>query len=136
MSRVRVGCASFVASTILAGVVILVAQGQPPAEPQMRGDGPSPTAKPFNITRADPELDTVVSPKAKLETLAGGFGINEGVLWIRDGNSGYVLVSSLIDNVMSRSRPTVKSPSSWRRPDTVATTPTTLACRREPAEHT
>ncbi len=105
MSRVRLGCASFVASVVLAGAVVLVAQGQPPTEPQMRGDGPSPMPKPFSITRADPELDTVVSPKAKLETLAGGFGINEGVLWIRDGKSGYVLVSSLIDNVMYKITP-------------------------------
>jgi gluconolactonase len=37
--------------------------------------------------------------------MASGFGINEGVLWIRDGNSGYVLVSSLIDNVIYKITP-------------------------------
>jgi gluconolactonase len=78
---------------------------QPPATPQMRGDGPAPPPKPFSITRVDPGLDAVVSPNAKLEELASGFGINEGVLWIRDGASGYVLVSSLIDNVMYKITP-------------------------------
>src|SRR2546422_10484967 len=73
---------------------------RPPVGPQMRGDGPAPTPKPFNITRIDPALDAIVSPNAKLEVMATGFGINEGVLWIREGNSGYLLLSSLIDNVM------------------------------------
>ncbi len=72
----------------------------PPVGPQMRGDGPAPAPKPFSITRLDPGLDAVVSPKAKLETMAGGFGINEGNLWVPDGKKGYVLVSSLIDNVI------------------------------------
>ena len=41
-----------------------------PAEPQMRGDGPAPEARPFSITRADPALDQIVSPDAKLLELA------------------------------------------------------------------
>ncbi len=73
---------------------------RPPAGPQMRGDGPAPTPKPFSITRVDPALDAIIAPDAKPEALASGFGINEGVLWINDGNRGYVLVSSLIDNVI------------------------------------
>jgi gluconolactonase len=90
------------------GIVLSAAQAppaapgaaRPPAGPQMRGDGPSPAPKPFSITRSDPGLDAVVSPGAKAEVMAAGFGINEGVLWIRDGGSGYLLLSSLIDNVM------------------------------------
>ncbi len=79
--------------------------GRGPAGPQMRGDGPAPAPKPFSITRSDPALDAVISPNATIETLATGFGINEGVLWIREGNSGYVLVSSLIDNVIYKITP-------------------------------
>lgn len=75
---------------------------RPAPGPQMRGDGPAPTPKPFSITRADPALDAIIAPDAKPEVLASGFGINEGVLWINDGGRGYVLVSSLIDNVMYR----------------------------------
>jgi gluconolactonase len=79
--------------------------GRGPAGPQMRGDGPAPAPKPFSITRSDPALDAIISPNAKIETLATGFGINEGVLWIREGNSSYVLVSSLIDNVIYKITP-------------------------------
>jgi gluconolactonase len=78
---------------------------RPPAGPQMRGDGPAPAPKPFSITRGDPELDAIIGPDAKPEVMASGFGINEGVLWIREGNSGYLLVSSLIDNVIYKVTP-------------------------------
>jgi gluconolactonase len=78
---------------------------RPPAGPQMRGDGPAPAPKPFSITRVDPALDAVIAPDAKPEVMASGFGINEGVLWIREGNSGYLLVSSLIDNVIYKVTP-------------------------------
>jgi gluconolactonase len=78
---------------------------RPPQGPQMRGDGPAPDPKPFSITRAEPALDAIIAPDAKPEVVASGFGINEGVLWIRDGASGYVLVSSLIDNVIYKIAP-------------------------------
>jgi gluconolactonase len=108
---------SIAAAALIVGVAtaVLVAQapaaqpqgggGRGPAGPQMRGDGPAPAPKPFSITRSDPALDAIISPNAKIETLATGFGINEGVLWIREGNSGYLLVSSLIDNVIYKITP-------------------------------
>jgi gluconolactonase len=74
--------------------------GRGPVGPQMRGDGPAPDPKPFSITRSDPALDQIIAPDAKLEVMASGFGINEGVIWIPDGKSGYLLVCSLIDNVI------------------------------------
>ena len=66
----------------------------------MRGDGPAPPSKPFSITRSDSALDAIVSPNAKAEELARGFGLNEGPVWVRDGNSGYLLVGGLLDNVI------------------------------------
>jgi gluconolactonase len=66
----------------------------------MRGDGPAPASKPFNITRADPGLDAVVAADAEAELLATGFGLNEGPVWVREGQSGYLLVSGLLDNVL------------------------------------
>src|SRR5215831_4820859 len=78
------------------------AQPAPPAGPTMRGDGPAPTPKPFNIGRADPALDNVIAPDAKLEELAHGFGLNEGPVWVRDRTSGYLLVGGLLDNVIYR----------------------------------
>ena len=68
--------------------------------PTMRGDGPPPAAKPFSITRLDPALDAVVAPDAKAELIASGFGLNEGPVWVRDGTSGYLVVSGLLDNVL------------------------------------
>jgi gluconolactonase len=78
------------------------AQPAPPAGPTMRGDGPAPTPKPFNIGRADPALDNLVARDAKLEELARGFGLNEGPVWVRDRTSGYLLVGGLLDNVIYR----------------------------------
>jgi gluconolactonase len=77
----------------------VVAQ-QPPPGPTMRGDGPPPAAKPFTITRVDPALDALVAANAKAEEMASGFGLNEGPVWVREGQSGYLLVSGLLDNVL------------------------------------
>jgi gluconolactonase len=71
-----------------------------PQGPQMRGDGPAPAPKPFNITRSDPGLDAVVAPNTKAELIARGFGLNEGPVWVREGQSGYLIVSGLLDNVL------------------------------------
>ncbi|HEX6992837.1 MAG TPA: SMP-30/gluconolactonase/LRE family protein [Gammaproteobacteria bacterium] len=68
----------------------------------MRGDGPPPEPRPFRIVREDPGLDAVVSPDAELELLATGFGLNEGPVWVPEGDSGYLLVAGLIDNVIYR----------------------------------
>jgi gluconolactonase len=78
---------------------VLSAQTGAPAA-SMRGDGPAPASKPFNITRSDPGLDQVVDVNAKAELIASGFGLNEGPVWVRDGQSGYLLVSGLLDNVI------------------------------------
>ena len=72
-------------SNAMGIAVIVVAAANPraqrgPAGPQMRGDGPPPEAKPFSITRADPALDQIISPDAKLVELARGFGLTEGGL--------------------------------------------------------
>ena len=66
----------------------------------MRGDGPAPAPKPFNITRSDPGLDALVAPDTKAELIASGFGLNEGPVWVREGRSGYLLVGGLLDNVI------------------------------------
>ncbi len=103
-SRVARFCSILLASSCA------VAFAQPPAStaPQMRGDGPPPADKPFNITRSDPGLDAVVTRSAKLETLATGFGLNEGAVWINEGSSGYLLVSGLLDNVIYKVTPDKK----------------------------
>jgi gluconolactonase len=90
----------------LVGVEVANAQAQRgPAEPQMRGDGPAPAARPFSITRADPALDQIISPDAKLVELANGFGLTEAGLWIADGRSGYWIFAGLLDNVLYKVTP-------------------------------
>ena len=90
----------------IVGVAVSNAQAQRgPAEPQMRGDGPSPAARPFSITRTDPALDQIISPDAKLVELANGFGLTEAGLWIADGRSGYWIFAGLLDNVLYKVTP-------------------------------
>ena len=75
-------------------------------QPSMRGDGPAPAARPFSITRADPGIDALLAPDAKVELVASGFGLNEGTTWVRDGNgSGFLLVGGLLDNVLYKIAP-------------------------------
>ena len=93
---------------ITATTHVAVAQNAPttrPAAPAapgpgMRGDGPAPTPAPFRIERADAKLDALVAADAKLEELARGFGLNEGPVWVPEGDSGYLLVGGLLDNVL------------------------------------
>ena len=93
---------------IAATTHVAVAQNAPttrpaaPAAPApgMRGDGPAPTPAPFRIERADAKLDALVAADAKLEELARGFGLNEGPVWVPEGDSGYLLVGGLLDNVL------------------------------------
>ena len=61
-----------------------------------------PSPHPFSITRSDPSLDELIAPDAELRTVASGFGFIDGPVWIagRDGHEGYLLASSIIDNVI------------------------------------
>ena len=63
---------------------------------------PDTTPHPFSITRSDPALDALVAPDAQLKTVASGFGFIDGPVWItgKDGAEGYLLASSIIDNVI------------------------------------
>ena len=80
--------------------------GAPAAPPPgMRGDGPAPEPKPFNVTRLDPALDALVAPNAKAEEIASGFGLNEGPVWVPEGRSGYLIVGGLLDNVLYKVTP-------------------------------
>ncbi len=81
------------------------AQAPAPSGPMMRGDGPPPPAQPFSITRVDPALDELVAPDAKVELMASGFGLTEGPLWVPQGDSGFLIVSGLLDNVLYKITP-------------------------------
>jgi gluconolactonase len=69
-----------------------------------------PVPQPFNITRSDPALDQLVAPDAQITTVVGGFGFIDGPVWVRghDGTPGYLLASSIIDNVIYKVTPAGK----------------------------
>jgi gluconolactonase len=84
---------SFVYSTLTLCLGLSIASAQP---------APDTSAHPFSITRSDPALDALIAPDAKLRTVAAGFGFIDGPVWMagRDGAEGYLLASSIIDNVI------------------------------------
>ena len=55
---------------------------------------------PNAVLRLDPALDTIVSPDAKVEKLAGGFLFLEGPVWVRKG--GYLIFSDIPGNVIDK----------------------------------
>ena len=57
------------------------------------------------IERFDPALDALVSAKAKVELLAGDFGIAEGPVWIEDRPTAYLLFSDIPANVIYKWTP-------------------------------
>jgi len=65
---------------------------------------------PFRITRSDPALDALLAPDAKLRTVATGFGFIDTPLWVRGRSAapGYLLASSIIDNVIYKVTPSGK----------------------------
>ncbi len=63
--------------------------------------------RPFVITRVDPALDALLDPTAQLQIVASGFGFIDGPVWIAGsaGSGGYLLASSIIDNVIYKVTP-------------------------------
>jgi len=68
---------------------------------------PSASPQPFRISPADPALGALIAPGARLKTVASGFGFSDGPVWIRGqgGAPGYLLVSSIIGNVIYKVTP-------------------------------
>ena len=83
---------SFICSTLTLCLGLSLANAQ----------APDTSPHPFSITRSDPALDALIAPDAKLRTVAAGFGFIDGPVWMagRDGAEGYLLASSIIDNVI------------------------------------
>jgi gluconolactonase len=65
------------------------------------------TEQKTEILRADPALDEIVTPGAKIEKLAGGFLFTEGPVWVpRTADSdGYLLFSDPNNNIIYRWTP-------------------------------
>ncbi|HWZ56285.1 MAG TPA: SMP-30/gluconolactonase/LRE family protein [Verrucomicrobiae bacterium] len=57
------------------------------------------------VVKLDPSLDALISPDAKLELVKGGFGFTEGIVWVDQGDSGYMLLSDMYANVIYKLTP-------------------------------
>jgi len=68
---------------VLSGALLL-----PPLHAQPTG----------SVRRVDPALDNLISPSAKVEKVAGGFGFTEGPLWVR--RDGSLLFSDIPNNAI------------------------------------
>lgn len=91
---------------LLCSVVLSAAMA--PSALAQRAVGPHP--RPFSIEKADPALDALIAPNAKLKLVASGFGFADTPLWIRgrDGAPGFLVVVSIIDNVVYKVTPAGK----------------------------
>src|SRR5579864_8524543 len=63
------------------------------------------TATDKPVVKLDPALDALISPDAKLELLKGDFGFTEGIVWVDQGDSGYMLLSDMYANVIYKLTP-------------------------------
>src|SRR5215208_5616491 len=72
------------------------------------------------IVKKDPALEALISPDAKLEKLAGGFGFTEGALWVPKGEGSSLYswrsadISSLISGASASYKPTARSATTRR----------------------
>src|SRR5262245_42743285 len=57
------------------------------------------------VVKKDPALDALISPDARLEKIAGGFGFTEGALWVPVGEGGYLLFADMPGNVIYKWTP-------------------------------
>jgi gluconolactonase len=57
------------------------------------------------IIRLDPALDALISPGAKIEKLADGFGFTEGPVWVHSGGLPYLIFSDIPANVINKWTP-------------------------------
>jgi gluconolactonase len=72
--------------------------------------------------RPDPAFDAVVSPGATMETLKDGFGFINGIVWVKEGGAGHLLISDIPANVIHRWTPDGKMSAFLDKPDWTRTT--------------
>lgn len=90
-------CLVSASALLLTGAPLAAQPADNPENPQ-----------PFRIEAADPKFNDLVAPGSKLELVASGFGFSDGPVWIRKTGTtpGYLLISSIIGNVIYKVTPT------------------------------
>src|SRR5262249_20430940 len=67
--------------------VVVWIRAQPPASP---------------VERLQPALEALLSADARLEAVKDGFGFLEGLIWVRQEKSGFLLFSDIPANVIDK----------------------------------
>jgi gluconolactonase len=75
-------------------VLVLAAVALVPVGAQTPGQG--------SVVRLDPAFDAIVAPGTTIETLKDGFGSINGILWVREGSGGHLLVSDITANIVHK----------------------------------
>lgn len=70
-----------------------------------------------SVIRLDPAFDAIVAPGTMVETLKEGFGFINGILWVREGRTGHLLVSDIPANVVHKWTPDGAMTPFLDRPD-------------------
>jgi gluconolactonase len=84
---------------VVAAILVTTActqQAVEPAAPRAAAESPALGS----IERADPKLDAILAPDARLELLGEHFGVTEGPVWVQDRDNGYLLFSDMAGNVV------------------------------------
>ncbi len=107
------------ATSLIAGYGIACALAQPSAA--QRAPQPQILAKP--VEKKDAALDQLIGPEARLELVASGFGFTEGVTWVQNRRTGFLLFSDIPANVIYRWSPDGRiavhvEKSGYQKPDT------------------
>jgi gluconolactonase len=58
-----------------------------------------------SVVRLDSALDEIVSSAAELQVVKSGFGFTEGLNWVQQGKTGYLLFSDIPANVIDKMTP-------------------------------
>jgi gluconolactonase len=70
-----------------------------------------------SVVRLDPAFDAIVPVGGMVETLKDGFGFINGIVWVREGNSGHLLISDIPANVINKWMPDGTMTAFLDRPD-------------------
>lgn len=57
------------------------------------------------FVKADPAMDQLISPNARLELLGSQFGFLEGPVWVQNGDNGYLVFADMAANVLYKWTP-------------------------------
>src|SRR5207302_6593302 len=66
-----------------------------------------------DVVRLEPALDALLDVSAPLQMVKTGYGFTEGLVWVPQGKSGYLLLSDMPANVIYKLDPTTGVQSIW-----------------------